>query len=108
MHPSHSKSLALRKLVGTVWPLFIGRALVGPKRWDTSLTLSIYRVRIIDPFCNRDIRRSGIRVLNIKEGHRGKLVINRDRNRLGQISRFADYGQLLPGSHAVTDALALP
>src|SRR6185369_1912462 len=107
----HAEIILLRKVHlewhDPVWPLFIGPTLVGPKRWNARLTLSVDCVSVVDPFCDRDIRRSGIRVLNIKEGHRGKFVIDRDRYRFGQISGFADYDQLLPSSNAVIDALGV-
>src|SRR6185437_8247083 len=107
----HAKIVLLRKVHlewhDPVWPLFVGPTLVRPKRWNVCLTLSVDCVSVVDPFCDRDIRRSGIRVLNIKEGHRGKFVIDRDRYRFGQISRFADHSQLLHGSNAVIDALGV-
>src|SRR6266576_622447 len=84
--------------VGT---FLVGATLIRPESRRAHIGLRVYRVPVIGPTFDRELGCSGVSVLDIKERHRGKVVIYGDGDRLFQLSCFSFHREPLTFSEGV-------
>src|SRR5437660_12912404 len=58
--------------VGT---FLVGATLIRPESRRAHIGLPVYRVPVICPTFDRELGYSGVSVLHIKDGHRGKVIV---------------------------------
>ena len=78
--------------VGT---FLVGATLVRPECWRAYSALGGHRVRVVGPTLDYELGGSGVDVLDIKECHRGEVVIYRDGDPLCEGSCFSLYSEPL-------------
>src|SRR5215831_6602854 len=106
----HALIIVLLK-IGVQWQdpvgtFLVGAALIRPESRRAHIGLRVYRVRVVGPTFDREPGCSGISVLDIKERHRRKFVIDGDRDRLPQLSRLSFNGEPLTFPESVFCALS--